>query len=229
MAILLSIETSTRSCSVALQEDDQLLACHQLRIAQSHSVRLTQLCQAVCHSAGKTLKQVDALVVAKGPGSYTGLRIGTSTAKGLCYALDCPLIAINSLKALAHSVKEYIPSSARLCPMLDARRMEVYCAVYDQALGEISATEAKIIESNSFADLLADHPVYFFGDGSDKCRALLAHQENAHFLGGIYPDAASIGTLGYAAYLEEKFEDLAYFEPFYLKDFVAKVSKKYNT
>jgi tRNA threonylcarbamoyladenosine biosynthesis protein TsaB len=161
--------------------------------------------------------------VSKGPGSFTGLRIGVSAAKGLCYALAKPLIAINSLEAMAagtlHHPSAIIHQPFLLCPMIDARRMEVYCAIYDGQLNEIKMTSADIIDPCSFSDLLQKNKILFFGDGSGKCKNMITHA-NAIFIEGIHPSAEYMLPLAEKLCAEKRFEDVAYFEPFYLKDFL---------
>lgn len=223
MALILSIETSTPICSAALHEGTELLSYAELRLAKSHSAMLSSLIEQVLQNAQKTFSDLQAIAIAKGPGSYTGLRIGTSTAKGICFAHELPLIAINTLEAMAFRVKPY--RHTWLCPMLDARRMEVYCALFDQEMNCLSPTEAKIIEENAFADALESQVIAFFGNGANKCQALIKHS-NAHFLDDIHPSAQQVGLLAQKAFAENQFEDLAYFEPFYLKDFVGKKPKK---
>ena len=144
--LILSIETSTKVCSVALHKDHQLLACHELFTEKSHSGMLTMLIHNVVHQTGNSLQAIDAIAVAKGPGSYTGLRIGVSTAKGLCFALDKPLLSVNTLEAMVWQLRGFYDQDTLLCPMLDARRMEVYCALFDVAGKLISPTEAKVID-----------------------------------------------------------------------------------
>ena len=161
---LLCIETATEICSVALLQDDKLIALRENHEGNAHASQITLLIEAVMKDANIELKNLDAIAVSKGPGSYTGLRVGVSTAKGLCYALDIPLIAINTLESLAHEIiKNNNIQKANFCAMLDARRMEVYCAVFDNQMNSIKKTEAKIIDENSFADLLEISEVYFFG------------------------------------------------------------------
>ncbi len=225
MTLILSIETSTPVCSVALHQSGNLLAQSSLMLRQSHSVMLTSLLKQITEQSGYSLHDLDAIALAKGPGSYTGLRIGTATAKGLCFALEKPLLAVNTLEAMAEALRPFNDQPALLCPMLDARRMEVYCAIYDAALNVLQATEAKIIDEQSFQDLLEKQVILFFGDGAQKCESVLAHQANARFIKPFYPSATSVGRLAFARFQAQKFEDLAYFEPFYLKDFIAKTKK----
>lgn len=184
---------------------------------------LTTLIQNTVHAAGQKLSDIDAFAVAKGPGSYTGLRIGVSTIKGLCYTLEKPMIAINSLEAMAVQLKDFFGVDTFLCPMIDARRMEVYCAVYQAVtLKEIEETQAKIIDETSFTDLLSQNKMIFFGDGADKCKATFEGNPNAIFLETpINPSARTVGQLAAQAFINKQFEDVADFEPFYLKDFMA--------
>jgi tRNA threonylcarbamoyladenosine biosynthesis protein TsaB len=226
MALILSIDTSTKVCSVALHQEGKLLAISELFTEKSHSGMLTTLCENVVKQAGFSLAQLDAIAVAKGPGSYTGLRIGVSTAKGFCYALEKPLIAINTLEAMAAQLKPYFSAEYLLCPMIDARRMEVYCTVMNNDLAIIMPTEAKIIEENAFSDLLAVQKVVFFGDGAAKCQEKMI-DKNAIFLPTeIYPSAKTIGTLATKSFEAALFENVVTFEPFYLKDFVGTQPKK---
>ncbi|MDB5242980.1 MAG: tRNA ((37)-N6)-threonylcarbamoyltransferase complex dimerization subunit type 1 TsaB [Spirosoma sp.] len=220
--LLLSLDTSTTVCSVALHQDETLLGCYELFTERTSSAMLTTLINDVVKHTGYELNQLDAIAVAKGPGSYTGLRIGVSTAKGLCFALDKPLLAINTLAAMAEQIRSFYSATYRLCPMIDARRMEVYCAFYGAADGsELRATSAEIIDEQSFSDWLAKGPVVFFGDGAAKCRAALGGQSNAVFLDKlIQPSARTVGLLATAALTEGRFENVAQFEPFYLKEFM---------
>ncbi len=219
--LILSLETSTRVCSVALHQHGALLACFELFTEKSHSGLLTTLVQNAVEHAGFTLNQLDAVAVAKGPGSYTGLRIGVSTAKGLCFALDKPLLSVNTLEAMALQLADFVPADALLCPMLDARRMEVYCAVFDTGLNFIEPTQAKIVDETAFAAPLARQPVYFFGDGAAKCRETLRFHENARFpVMPVFPSARTVGLLATRAYEAGAFENVVAFEPFYLKEFV---------
>jgi tRNA threonylcarbamoyladenosine biosynthesis protein TsaB len=178
----------------------------------------------------KNPEQLKGVIVAAGPGSYTGLRIGVATAKGICYALKIPLVSINTLELLAYQFKfSTTPSPLErgpggevlLCPMLDARRMEVYCMLLDSNLVVKESTQAKIIDAESFADKLAIHKVYFFGDGAMKCKELIKH-EKAHFISGLIPSAVQLGELGFKKWKTQQIEDVASFEPYYLKEFMIK-------
>ena len=218
MATILNIETATTVCSVALSKDGQLLALKEINGDYSHAENLTLFIEDVLRQAQLFLKDIDAVAVSKGPGSYTGLRIGVSTAKGLCYALDKPLISINTLEHLCASV---LPNPQSLfCPMLDARRMEVYCAVYDSDGNEIRSTAAEIIDANSFSDLLKENQIIFFGDGAAKCKEVILQNKNVVFVDDVFLSAKNMIRLSEKAFSEKRFEDVAYFEPFYLKDFV---------
>lgn len=227
MPLILSIDTSTANCSVALHQTGVLLGCYELFTERTSAAMLTPLIGDIVSQAGFELPQLDAIAVAKGPGSYTGLRIAVSTAKGLCFALDKPLLSLNTLTGMTEQVRAYFPAGYILCPMIDARRMEVYCALYDSNGQEIQPTSASIIDENSFADQLAKGAVAFFGDGAAKCRAALGNQPNALFPDiTIVPSARTIGQLATAAFVEGRFEDVATFEPFYLKEFMAILPKK---
>ncbi len=250
MPIILSIETSTKACSAAIHQDGKLLSVSELYHEKSSSGMLTTLIDHVVRIANLTFQDLDAIAVAKGPGSYTGLRIGVSTAKGLCFTLEKPLIAVNTLEAMAQSIYELravrrsdtnyeliqriqspltnLQSPILLCPMLDARRMEVYCAVFEaNTLNILEPTQAKIIDETSFSDLLSSNKILFFGDGAEKCRSILGENPNAIFLNEIvYPSARSVGILATKAFENAQFENVADFEPYYLKEFVGTMTKK---
>jgi tRNA threonylcarbamoyladenosine biosynthesis protein TsaB len=231
MAIILNIETATTVCSVSLAKDGKLLACKEQNGNYSHAENLTLFIQDVLQQSNLQPQEIDAIAVSKGPGSYTGLRIGVSTVKGLCYSLDKPLIAINTLQHLSLATsKKHTTSTTNLptlfCPMIDARRMEVYCAIFDNNNNEIKPTAAEIIDETSFSDLLNNHTIYFFGDGAAKCKNSLAHHKNAIFIDDVVPSANNMITLSEEAFKNKQFEDVAYFEPFYLKDFVAGKKKE---
>jgi tRNA threonylcarbamoyladenosine biosynthesis protein TsaB len=219
MAYILSIETATKVCSVALHQEGALVVSQHLHIDKSHSGLLTVLIQNSLQYAGIAMSDIAAVAVSAGPGSYTGLRIGTSTAKGLCYALEVPLIAVNTLEAMAHEVATFVPGEALLCPMIDARRMEVYCMLLNKQLRIIEPQAPKVIDGHSFKDELQQQIVYFFGDGAAKCKEVLGHKPNAHFVTGVVPSAVPVGALAYQRWEQQQFEDLAYYEPVYLKEF----------
>lgn len=221
MSMILSLETSAKVCSVAIHDQGKLLNTKEIHIEQSHASKLAVLIDEVLKESGINANQLAAVGVSAGPGSYTGLRIGTSTAKGLCFALDIPLISVESLALLAYQMVTSSPSKAYLCPMIDARRMEVYCEVFDASLETISPIEAKVIDALSFADLLVDREIIFFGDGSDKCKEQITHP-NAKFVSGIYPAASSLGEIVYKKLQSGQVEDIVNFEPHYLKEFMIK-------
>ncbi|CAH0994456.1 tRNA threonylcarbamoyladenosine biosynthesis protein TsaB [Emticicia aquatica] len=227
MPIILSIETSTKGCSAAIHQDGKLLSISELSHEKSSSGMLTTLINHVVKVASLTFQNLDAIAVAKGPGSYTGLRIGVSTAKGLCFTLEKPLIAVNTLESMALGLSHF-DSSYLLCPMLDARRMEVYCAVYQSVtLNEVEPTQAKIIDETSFSDLLQNNKIIFFGDGAEKCKATLGVNPNVIFLNGNqYPSAKYVGILATKAFGMNQFENVADFEPYYLKEFMTTTPKK---
>ncbi len=225
--LLLSIDTSTRGCSVALHGDAGLLANYELQTDRSSSAMLTTLMSSSVKHAGYTLQDLDAIAVAKGPGSYTGLRVGVSTAKGLCYALDKPLIAINTLEAMSLQVSYFFSKDFLFCPMIDARRMEVYASVFDAENNIVEPTKAVILDEYSFQALLQKHKVVFFGDGAAKCKPLFEQNQNAFFISEeIRPSAKTVGKLAVTAFEKSDFEDVAGFEPFYLKDFMTPPSRK---
>jgi tRNA threonylcarbamoyladenosine biosynthesis protein TsaB len=221
MALILNIETSTTVCSVALAINGNPSIIRATHDANSHAEMLTVLIDEILKTAGIQVSGLDAVAVSQGPGSYTGLRIGVSTAKGLCFSADIPLIAVDTLQAMAHGAKRHHPAYNRLCPMIDARRMEVYCAVYDEDVNTIHETKAMIIDGDSFSELLDTHTVLFFGDGAGKCKSVLAENPNAHFLDDFHPSATFMSPLSYRKFLSGEFANLAYFEPYYLKDFLA--------
>jgi tRNA threonylcarbamoyladenosine biosynthesis protein TsaB len=204
------------------QTDGQLLGVSELYRGQSHAEMLTTLLENLLKATGFALADLSAIAVAKGPGSYTGLRIGVATAKGLAYALELPIIGINTLESMVYALQSKVVGEYWFCPMIDARRMEVYCGIWDKNLDCVEPTQAKIIDETSFADILAKKSVIFFGDGAKKCESVLKSAANAHFVADFNPTAQSIGALAVLRYQAQTFEDMAYFEPFYLKDFVGK-------
>lgn len=229
MALLLSIETSSPICSVALHQNGQLIAFNESATPQSTASRLAVMIDEVLKSGDCQPKQLQAVVISAGPGSYTGLRIGVATAKGICYALSIPLISVNTLELMAYQVKmkssditlERGLGGEVLCPMLDARRMEVYCLLMDSNLKLVEPTRAKIIDEKSFEEWLDKSPIYFFGSGADKCKEVITHV-NAHFIWGVSPSASQLGELGEDKWKNLTFDDIATFEPLYLKDFMIK-------
>ena len=233
MALILNIETSTAVCSVSLGKDGEVLAYKENKEGMNHATHLTVFIDSILKENNLTPNDLDAIAVSMGPGSYTGLRIGVSTAKGLCYGSSLPLIAISTLQAMtAPLLKDKAitsqlgdPESSVFCPMIDARRMEVYTAFYSYRNEEIRDVAAEIIDEESFVADLAENEIVFFGDGSAKCQSTL-QSENAIFVDDITPTAIGMIELSEAKFRDESFEDVAYFEPFYLKDFVATTPKK---
>lgn len=221
--MILSLETASSVCSVALHQAGNLVACYELYTENSHGEKLTVLIQEICKQNQIKLSDLLAVAVSKGPGSYTGLRIGVSTAKGLCYALQKPLIAINTLEAMLEQVADCYSDTTLLCPLLDARRTEIYCLLANSKRQILMPTSAVVLEENSFEGFLKNYKVVFFGIQTQKYQTILKHS-NAIFLENIYPSAKYIGKLAWQKFCQKAFENLLYFEPFYLKDFVA--SKK---
>ena len=230
--VTIALESSTEVCSAALVSDGVVIAERQNNIGSNHAALLPVYVQQLQQEAKECGLTVDGIVLSNGPGSYTGLRIGASLAKGLCYGAELPLLAVPTLAVIAAGVfsgqKSAISNqqSALICPMIDARRMEVYCALYDTELREIEALQAKVIDSDSFADMLAGHTIYFCGNGAEKCKAVISHP-NARWIDGIVPTAAQAGLLA-ANYSERtdlihriEGKEIAYFEPNYLKEFIA--------
>jgi tRNA threonylcarbamoyladenosine biosynthesis protein TsaB len=215
---ILHIETATGVCSAALSDGEKLLAERTVNEANVHAERLTVFCEEVMQEAGLAFSQLDAVCVSKGPGSYTGLRIGVSAAKGFCYALNIPLLAVNTLEALAYGMQAEASPGTLLCPMLDARRMEVYHALYSASLEEVQPTAPLVVDEHSFAALLEKQPVLFAGDGMPKCRPLLEAHTNARFC-TVLPAARHLIAPALKKLAAGEVEDVAWFEPFYLKTF----------
>ncbi len=226
MAKILLIDTSTEVCLVALSENNQVIASRIDTNGQNHSKLIGTFVQEVLQEAAFTAHQLDAVALSAGPGSYTGLRIGTSFVKGLCFGANIKVITLPTLQVLAQEAllqNTNIESNAHLCPMIDARRMEVYTAVYNSSLQEVTAAWPEIVSETSFQTYL-NQPTYFFGNGSDKCQSTLTHA-NAHFMKGIQPSAKAMMLLAEQAFEHKQFADTAYFEPFYLKEFMATLPK----
>jgi tRNA threonylcarbamoyladenosine biosynthesis protein TsaB len=225
MSVILQIETATTSCSVALAIDGNVLAFKQVNERNIHAEVITLFIDELITTAALTYNDLDAIAVSCGPGSYTGLRIGVSTAKGLCFALNKPLIAIETLEAMAYGIIDEkimsVDKDVLLCPMIDARRMEVYCALFNTDGLKVRATAADIIDEHSFNELLNNHKILFFGDGADKCEAVLGANSNAQFLPGFVNSATFLTQKAAEKFDKKEFEDVAYFEPYYLKDFIA--------
>ncbi len=227
MSCILNIETSTDVCSIAVSKDG---ACVFERVDHSgpnHAVKLGVYVDEALAFVDSHLMTLDAVAVSSGPGSYTGLRIGVSMAKGVCYGRGIKLLGVPTLRLLAVPVllTKEIEDDALLCPMLDARRMEVYAQILDRSLKEVRPVMADVVDENTYKEFLDKHPVYFFGNGAAKCMPVINHK-NARLIKGIEPLAKNMFPLSERLFFDEQFEDVAYFVPFYLKDFVAKPSKK---
>jgi len=231
MANILHIETSTEVCSVAISINDKVSGYVESTEGFHHSEKLMVFIDELFSANGISPSEIDAVCVSKGPGSYTGLRIGVSTAKGICYALGIPLLSVSTLDALAYHMSqnyhEYgigISPDTLLCPMIDARRMEVYTALYNSTGLALTEITAQVIEMNSFMNERQNHRILFFGNGAEKCKTILSDGQSV-FIDGVNASARFMPTLAYKHFTEKKFEDIAYFGPFYLKDFVATVPK----
>ena len=218
MIYILNIETSTTNCSVSLSENGRLIGLKEDNgLEYSHAERLHLFIEEVINEAKITAKDLSAIAISKGPGSYTGLRIGVSAAKGLCFALEIPLISVSTLEALADQIKI---NEGIIITMLDARRMEVYSAVFDKHNNQIRETKAQVLDENSFKSYLNEGKVYFVGNGVQKSKEVITH-ENAFFIENKLPSSENMSKIAYDKYKKSDIEDVAYFEPFYLKDFIA--------
>jgi len=220
---ILCIETSLEYCSVSLIQDGKVIGSENINIKKSHSEFILVLIKTLLKRIKISLNQLSAIAVNKGPGSYTGLRIGVSTAKGLCFSLDLPLISVNSLDLMIYDVKtkDLVDSDTLLCPMIDARRMEVYTKIVKYNLTVLKDTHAKILSKDSFNSILEKNKIYFFGNGSNKFQNLIK-SNNAFFIEKIVPESVNFDQIAHNKYLERKFEDLINFEPFYLKEYYFK-------
>ena len=228
MSCILNIETSTNVCSVAVSENGACIFNKEDREGPNHAVLLGVFVEEALSFIDSHAIPLDAVAVSCGPGSYTGLRIGLSMAKGICYGRDVKLIAIPTLELMCVPLllnEKVAEDNALLCPMLDARRMEVYAQITNTALQTVKETSADIVEANTYDEYLQDNVVYFFGNGAEKCKEVITHP-NARFIEDIVPLAKNMFPLAEKRMAEERFEDVAYFVPFYLKDFVAKEAKK---
>lgn len=228
MSCILNIETSTDVCSVAISNDAECIFNKEDHSGPNHAVKLGVFVDEALSFIDNHAIPLDAVAISCGPGSYTGLRIGVSMAKGICYGRDVKLLAVPTLEVMCVPVllREMVEEeNALLCPMLDARRMECYTQLFDRALNEIRPIQADIVDENTYKEYLDERPVYFFGNGAAKCMEVINHP-NAHLIEGIEPLAKNIFPLAEKRIAEEKYEDVAYFVPFYLKDFVAKMPKK---
>ena len=224
MGRILNLETATTNCSVSVSEGDKILSLKENNaINYSHSEQLHVFIKEAVREASLSLSDLDAIAVSKGPGSYTGLRIGVSAAKGLCFSLDIPLISVPTLESMANQTET--ATGDVIIPVLDARRMEVYSAVYDDRLREIRETRAEVIDDASFEEFVSAKKVHIVGSGAQKCSEVLSHP-NFHFDISLVPSAREMAKIAFKKYQAKDFEDVAYFEPFYLKDFVLQTKKK---
>jgi len=225
LAIILNIETATKNCSVSISKSGETIVYKELNDGNySHAEVLHFFIVDILKNVKLSYNNIDAIAVSKGPGSYTGLRIGVSAAKGFCFALQKPLIAVDTLTSLSHAItiKEGV-----IIPMLDARRMEVYASVFNHKHEQIREIRAEIIDENSFSEFLDFQKVFFLGDGALKCKEIISHA-NAIFMDNFFPSSKEMGILAFEKYEKSDFEDVAYFEPFYLKDFMVVPEKKKN-
>jgi tRNA threonylcarbamoyladenosine biosynthesis protein TsaB len=223
LARILNIETSTKNCSVSIADGGKIIAIKELNNGNySHAEVLHPFIEDILKEGYISRDKIDAIAVSKGPGSYTGLRIGVSAAKGLAFALKIPLISIDTLTSLSFAVSV---DNGLIVPMLDARRMEVYAAIFDKEHQKVREIKAEIIDENSFFDELEKGIVYFLGDGAHKCKEIITHK-NAIFVDDKFPSSKEMAVLSYDKYKKNDLEDVAYFEPFYLKDFIVIPEKK---
>ncbi len=235
MARILNIETATRICSVALAKDGKTVSIRETREERSHASAVAVFIREIIEEQAVSVDDLNAVCISKGPGSYTGLRIGVSTAKGLCYGADVPLLSLETLHilcsaALSNKEVQHIIDSKKngeilLCPMIDARRMEVFTALFDVNMNKLSDTEARIISSGSYQQELENYTILFFGDGARKCNSIIRHS-NSFFIDNIELSARYMSSLVERLFQQKVFENVAYFEPYYLKDFIATVPKK---
>lgn len=227
MSVILHIESATSGCSVAVSDEGQLVFNQEDHSSKGNAVALGVLVDEALSLVDSRGLRLDAIAVSEGPGSYTGLRIGVSMAKGICYGRNLKMIPVSTLKLLCVQplLTMELPDDALLCPMIDARRMEVYSALYDRSLAEVREIRADIVDHDTYLEYLDRRPVWFFGDGALKCRESIAHP-NAHFIEGINPQARWMFPLAEQSFNRDETCDVAYFEPYYLKDFVAAKPKK---
>lgn len=227
MSCILNIETSTDVCSVSVSQDGACIFSQEDHEGPNHAVKLGTFVDEALSFADSHAIPLDAVAVSCGPGSYTGLRIGASMAKGICFGQDLKLIAVPTLELMAVPVllREEVEDGTLLCPMIDARRMEVYSAVYDRALHEVRGIQADVVDAETYREYLDRGPVYFFGNGAEKCMEVINHP-NARLIKGVEPLAKWMFPIAERRIAQEKYEDVAYFVPFYLKDFVAHQPKK---
>jgi tRNA threonylcarbamoyladenosine biosynthesis protein TsaB len=226
LALILNIETATTACSVSFSDGEKIIGIKEMNNGYSHSENLHVFIAEIMKEKDIFASDIEAVAVSKGPGSYTGLRIGVSAAKGFAYAMSIPLIGINTLESMTKGIILREKADAVYCPMLDARRMEVYCAAYDKQLNEILPTNAKVIDEKTIFDFQSDKPLIFFGDGVAKCASFIKQLPGARIIPDVYPSAQYLALLSAKAFHEKRFEDVAYFEPYYLKDFFTNTPQK---
>ncbi|MEM9647330.1 MAG: tRNA (adenosine(37)-N6)-threonylcarbamoyltransferase complex dimerization subunit type 1 TsaB [Bacteroidota bacterium] len=223
MARILNLETATTNCSVSVSDGNDIVVLKENNaLNYSHSEQLHNFIEEALQEASLSFSEIDAIAVSKGPGSYTGLRIGVSAAKGLCFALDIPLISISTLESMANQIE--VGSNEVVIPVLDARRMEVYSAVFDDEGNQIRSTKAEVVDGNSFEEFKVNK-VHVVGSGAEKCKDILSHN-HFQFHTSVMPSANEMAQLAFAKFQKGEFEDVAYFEPYYLKDFVLQGKKK---
>ena len=225
MAYILNIETSTTVCSVSISKNGELISFKEINNGYTHAENLHVFIEDVIKDSSITINQLNAIAISKGPGSYTGLRIGVSAAKGLAFSLNIPLIALDTLQIMTNSCVNTTEEIAVYCPMIDARRMEVYTSIYDKNLDQLLETEALIVDETSISKFSEYEKIYFFGDGMQKCKDVLRSLPNANYIDPVIPSSKAMCDLAFKKFCNKQFEDVAYFEPFYLKDFLI-LSKK---
>ena len=229
MALILNIETATEVCSVNLAKDGKLILKKENTDGKTHASLLTVFIDEIFKETNYSISNIDAVAVSKGPGSYTGLRIGVSTAKGIAYAADIQLISVSTLQAMAIGISKNYNNGENentlFCPMIDARRMEVYSSFYNINNEIVKGISADIIDANSYNDYLKTNKLVFFGNGAEKCKETIT-SEKAEFIDNIICSSKNMIELSEKAFKNNDFEDVAYFEPFYLKNFIATIPKK---
>lgn len=225
MALILNIETATPACSVCISREEKILAVKEINQGLTHAENLHSFIETVILEAGISAKDLNAVALSKGPGSYTGLRIGSSAAKGLTFALQIPLISVDTLQAMAFGVRNDRNKESLFCPMLDARRMEIYTALYDSDLNIVEPIQALVMDAVSSAIFKREQQIIFFGEGMPKCKTILEQYTNAVFVKDIIPSATNLAALAFKKFRENSFEDPAYFEPLYLKEFFTPAKK----
>ena len=227
MALILNIETATKICSVALAKDGMVIASKETSEGNSHSTLLAPFIKEMMDQSEYSFADLQAIAVSMGPGSYTGLRIGVSTAKGLCFGLDIPLIAVSTLEAMAvQAKKQYtrLEENMLLSPMIDARRMEAYSQFFNTALKPLNDISAIVVDEETYKNELSKQPILFFGDGALKCEPIINNPKALFFEGGL-PSAEGMAPIAERQFNNQDLVDVAYFEPFYLKEFIAAVSR----